>query len=223
MLMAISTTLLHPGVDRQEYLCTQAMLGCQSSRAAFEILPNSERVKRMMEMAVTTDDASVLEHAVFTFGVQGISRACSHQLVRHRIASYSQQSQRHVDPTKDMEWFVTPPSIEGNTKTITPNPDSIYLEQAYRIFMSRAAEMYAKLVAAGIPAEDARFCLTNACKTNIVITMNCRELRHFFKLRLAKKAQWEIRAMATEMWKLVVQLAPTIFGEFREAVESNEK
>lgn len=194
-----------------EYLCTKAMLGCQSTMAAFEIMPDAEKVARMMRMAVTTDDASVLEHAVFTFSVKGISRACSHQLVRHRIASYSQQSQRHVDPTKDPEWFVTPETV--TIQKPIGDSDSIWTEQAYRIFMSTAAEMYEKLRKVGVPEEDARFVLPNACKTNIVITMNCRELRHFFHLRLSKKAQWEIREMAMKMLEFCKEIAPTIFGD----------
>lgn len=192
-----------------EKLCAQAMRGCQSTKAAFEI--ESVDTEHMMKLAVTTDDASVLEHAVFTFSVEGISRACSHQLVRHRIASYSQQSQRHVDPTKQEDWYITPRSIEG----------SVFAEE-YDQLMERVEIFYRKLSHTAIKEEDIRFILPNACKTNIVITMNCRELRHFFKLRLAKKAQWEIRAMATEMWRQVVEIAPIIFGEFREVIISEK-
>lgn len=189
-----------------EKLCEQAMRGCQSTNAAFEI--ESVDTERMMKLTVTTDDASVLEHAVFTFSIKGISRACSHQLVRHRIASYSQQSQRHVNPIKDPDWYVVPPTIQENPVRLV----------AFERVMGAAKEIYLYLTMHSVPEEDARFVLPNACKTNIVVTMNARELRHFFKLRLAKKAQWEIRAMATEMWKLVVELAPTIFGEFREVI-----
>jgi len=187
-----------------ELLCTQAMLGCQSTKAAFEIEPDAERINRMMTMAVTTDDASVLEHASFTFSVKGISRACSHQLVRHRIASYSQQSQRHVNPTKVPNWYCTAETIEKSGH----GPE-------FQQLMNLCAKEYQSLIDSGVPEEDARFVLPNACKTNIVITMNCRELRHFFKLRCAKKAQWEIREMANRMLDLCIQKAPTIFGGLR--------
>jgi thymidylate synthase (FAD) len=196
-----------------ELLCTQAMLGCQSTKAAFEIDPDADHINRMMKMSVTTDDASVLEHAVFTFSVKGISRACSHQLVRHRIASYSQQSQRHVDPTKNRDWYVTPKTIAEKFNEI--QRDAIGVR--YHSMMKRLAEFYSELVVYGVPEEDARFVLPNACKTNIVITMNCRELRHFFKLRCAKKAQWEIRDMANRMLGLCMKEAPTIFGDIKEA------
>jgi thymidylate synthase (FAD) len=193
-----------------EDVCAEAMMGCQSTKAAFEIPPSGEMVQKMIRMAIESGHESVLEHASFTFSVKGISRACTHQLVRHRIASYSQQSQRHVNPTKASEssrtqeddWFVTPPSIAR-----------YYLQKGgdYDDFMNKIAGFYQTLVDLGIPKEDARFVLPNACKTNIVITMNTRELRHFFKLRRAKEAQWEIREMANRMYELVRPLAQNMF------------
>ena len=197
-------TIPHP-----EFLVTQAMLSCQNIKPAFSLAPSDEKCIEMINKAIASGHESVLEHANFTFSVEGISRACSHQLVRHRIASYSQQSQRHVDPTKDPEWFVTPKTLEGSK--VIGDSDSIYVELAYRIFMSNAAEMYARLVKVGIPEEDARFVLPNACKTNIVITMNARELRHFFRLRCHPSAQWEIREMANRMLEEVRRVAPNIF------------
>ncbi len=142
---------------------------------------------------------SVIEHASFTFAVEGISRACTHQLVRHRIASYTQQSQRYVK-FKDLD-YVTPPSIEKN-------------ENAKKTFdetMKALADAYQKLIDLGIPPEDARFVFPNAAKSNIVITMNARELLHFFGLRCCLRAQWEIRELANRMLIEVKKVAPTIF------------
>jgi len=190
-----------------EQICTQAMAGCQSAKAAFEIPTDSVFEKRLMKMAVSSGHESVLEHAVFTFSVKGISRACSHQLVRHRIASYSQQSQRHVNPTKNSDWYVIPKTLNeiysGDTVTM----------KKYHKLMKTIADYYQHLINCAIPEEDARFVLPNACKTNIVITMNARELRHFFKLRRALEAQWEIRQMADKMFELVQPIAPNIFQE----------
>jgi thymidylate synthase (FAD) len=142
---------------------------------------------------------SVLEHASFTFGVEGISRATSHQLVRHRIASYSQQSQRYV--VADRPEYVIPPTIscdEGRMRRFTDASEAIF-------------RLYKELVDEGVPAEDARYLLPNAASTKIIITMNARALIHFFRLRGCERAQWEIREMAVKMLKLARSEAPVIF------------
>jgi len=143
---------------------------------------------------------SVLEHANFTFGVEGISRATSHQLVRHRLASYSQQSQRYVKAGSDFE-YVTPESI-GSSKEYKKKFDDA-VEQIHAL--------YGELVEAGVPAEDARFLLPNAAATKIIITMNARELIHFFTLRCCERAQWEIRDMSCHMLKLAREAVPSLF------------
>lgn len=143
---------------------------------------------------------SVLEHVSFTFGIEGISRATSHQLVRHRLASYSQQSQRYVK-FKDKLEFVIPSSIqknEGVQKIFSDTIESIY-------------KLYKDMLEAGIPAEDARYILPNAAETKIIVTMNARELLHFFGLRTCERAQWEIRDMAKRMLALAKKEAPFIF------------
>ena len=145
---------------------------------------------------------SVLEHASFTFGIEGISRACSHQLVRHRIASFSQQSQRYVTVRGERFAAVTPPTIAGR-------PD---LATRYAALLDECQTVYSELVEAGIPAEDARFVLPNAAATKLVMTMNARELHHFFELRCCRRAQWEIRAMAVEMLRACKQAAPLLFA-----------
>ncbi len=144
---------------------------------------------------------SVLEHASFTFGVDGISRVTSHQLVRHRLASFSQQSQRYVKFSSPE--YVVPETIAGDEK----------LRGSYTAAIDGVFKLYKDLVDSGVPAEDARFVLPNAACTRIIITMNARELLHFFKLRCCERAQWEIRAMATEMLKLARQRAPFIFRD----------
>jgi len=142
---------------------------------------------------------SALEHAHFVFGVEGISRACSHQLVRHRLASYSQQSQRYV--TLREVRAVIPPEVEGR-----PDLASLFREKLEELWA-----FYARLVDEGVPAEDARYILPNACETKIVVSMNARELRHFFSLRLCRRAQWEIRALALAMLREVGGIAPRLF------------
>ena len=144
---------------------------------------------------------SVLEHAAFTFGVEGISRACSHQLVRHRLASYSQQSQRYVSHKERFD-AVTPPSIAARPE----------LTARYATLLDDVHAVYRELLEAGIPAEDARFVLPNAAVTKIVVTMNARELVHFFELRCCRRAQWEIRDLAIAMLALARQAAPLLFA-----------
>lgn len=145
---------------------------------------------------------SVLEHAVFSFGVEGISRACSHQLVRHRLASFSQQSQRYVSHSDRFE-AVTPPSLASAPE----------LANRFEVMLDEIHDLYRDMVEAGIPAEDARFLLPNAATTKIVITMNARELRHFFLLRCCRRAQWEIQIMAKEMLRQARLAAPLLFAK----------
>ena len=145
---------------------------------------------------------SVLEHASFSFGIEGISRACSHQLVRHRIASYSQQSQRYV-AVRERFAAVMPPTIAAHAE----------LAGRFESFLDDCHALYGDLMAAGIPAEDARFVLPNAAETKLVMTMNARELRHFFALRCCRRAQWEIREMATAMLRVCKPVAPLLFAD----------
>ncbi len=142
---------------------------------------------------------SALEHAHFTFGVEGISRACSHQLVRHRVASYSQQSQRYVR-LREVQ-AVVPPTVAEH-----PVHGSLFQEKLEDLW-----ECYARMVDDGIPPEDARYLLPNACETKLVVSMNARELRHFFGLRLCRRAQWEIRELALAMLGAAHPLAPRLF------------
>jgi thymidylate synthase (FAD) len=144
---------------------------------------------------------SIIEHASATFEVSGLSRVCSHQLVRHRLASYSQESQRYVDLSEPE--MVIPPSIEAQ-----PEARAIWDR-----LVGQMAEAYRDLRALGINKEDARFLLPNATATRIVVTMNFRELLHFFRVRIHPAAQWEIRDLAMRMLRLVAIEAPAVFGD----------
>lgn len=140
-----------------------------------------ERMERLVRRVLESGHHSVLEHVAFTFAVEGVSRACSHQLVRHRLASYSQQSQRYVAGPFP---YVTPASW-----------GQAGLVEAFDQAMVELNRLYAQALAAGIPAEDARFVLPQAATTNLTMTMNLRELMHTVGLRTCERAQWEIREL----------------------------
>ncbi|MBI4682895.1 MAG: FAD-dependent thymidylate synthase [Nitrospirae bacterium] len=170
----------------------------------------SKDQKSFVEKLVKMGHMTPIEHPSFTFAIEGISRACSHQLVRHRVASYSQQSQRYVSEQAAFDYII-PPSIKEDKD----------LKRAFIAFMKEAHNAYNnmldKLNEKGIKGEsanqDARFILPNAAETKIMVTMNARELLHFFRQRCCNRAQWEIRKMSEEMLKLVKKIAPTIFDK----------
>ncbi len=158
-----------------------------------------EKVSSFLRKLYKMHHLSPFEHANFTFLVEGISRVTSHQLVRHRIASYTQQSQRHVEVTEGK--FVVPETIKNKSST-----HSLYTKA-----VKSAVSIYKKLINEGVPLEDARYVLPSSVTTRIIFTMNARELLHFFKLRTCIAAQWEIRKVAEEMLKLVKEIAPNLF------------
>lgn len=157
---------------------------------------------KFIRMLIKLGHTSVLEHAVASFKISGVSRSLTHQLVRHRIASYTQKSQRYVDESTFE--YVTPDKIKENEAAF----------DIYNNFMNYCKETYKKLKEIGIPKEDARFVLPNATKTEIVITANLREFRHMISLRGSKEAQWEIRRMFIEILKILKEYAPTVFEDF---------
>ncbi|MEM3397279.1 MAG: FAD-dependent thymidylate synthase [Thermoplasmata archaeon] len=162
---------------------------------------SEEEVKKIISIVLKSGHFSVLEHANFTFAIEDVSRVLTHQLVRHRIASYSQQSQRYVK-LEDLP-FVIPPEIEKNLQS-----KQVFLECA-----QKCMEAYNQLIEMGLTIEDARYILPSATKTNIIVTMNARELYHFFSLRCCERSQWEIRELAKEMLKEVKRVAPNIFAD----------
>jgi thymidylate synthase (FAD) len=172
---------------------------------AGEIAP--EKQAEFVARILASGHESPIEHVSFTFAVAGVSRALSHQLVRHRIASYSQQSQRYVDAAGFD--YVLPPQIAAIPEA----------RARFAAAMEQAGAAYAELQeilsrhGRGAKAnEDARFVLPNACETKVVATMNCRSLLHFFELRCCMRAQWEIRALAQAMLALCREALPVIFA-----------
>ena len=169
---------------------------------------SDKELKFILEHVMSLGHTSVIEHASFNFAISDVSRSLTHQLVRHRIASYAQQSQRYVDFKEPN--YVTPPEIAKNKK----------MKKAYDETMKNIWEQYNKLLEMGIPAEDSRFVLPNAACTNILVTMNARSLLNFFELRCCLHAQWEIRKLANLMLKEVKKTAPTIFKNAGPACKS---
>ena len=186
-----------------ELLCGAAALTTTKSGSPSETLEktNIETAKQIIKRVTGYGHTSIIEHASFTFSIEEASRATTHQLVRHRIASYTQQSQRYVT-YGTLENYVTPQNITDNAEA----------KKIFEETLEKISETYQKLLKMDIPKEDARFILPNAAKTNIIVTMNARELRHFFNVRCCTRAQWEIRIAAMEMLKQARNAAPALFG-----------
>ena len=183
-----------------------------AARTCYSALPLSELMEKVrndqsdfLRGVIRSGHHSVLEHAAFTFYISNVSRALLAQLTRHRIASFSVQSQRYVSMAEGFD-YVVPERV----KALGGEAVSRYEEQ-----MERMAGWYREWQEAfdNDPGanEDARFVLPNACATRLTMTMNARELLHFFSVRCCNRAQWEIRAMAEQMYRLVLPLAPAIF------------
>jgi len=175
----------------------------ESIGEVYELANSNKEVERLINYLLEHKHLSPFEHITFTFLIENVSRALSHQLVRHRIASYSQQSQRHVRITPDQFKFVTPASI-------TNSPQALEL---YNVLMNQIIDTYNKLTNLNIHCEDARFVLPNATCTNLIMTMNGRSLFNFFEQRACNTAQWEIREMAIEILKIVKNIAPLSFNK----------
>lgn len=193
--------LLYHTPNPERAIATAARL-CYAPVGASELMEtmSDERAHSVLSTIMKSGHFSTLEHASYTFAIDGVSRALTHQLVRHRLASFNQQSQRYVK-FKDGVDVVKPETVARD-------------EESSRIFdeaVAAAVSAYEKLVEAGIPAEDARYLLPNAAESKIVVTMNVRELLHFFELRCCNRAQWEIRELAHRMLELVRPTAPFIF------------
>jgi thymidylate synthase (FAD) len=187
-----------------DLLCGTAALTTTKSGTPSDLIKkmDAETAKQIIKRVTGYGHGSVIEHASFTFSLEGVSRAMTHQLVRHRIASYTQQSQRYVT-YNTLENYVIPPSIEGNAEA----------RKTFDETLTRISETYQRLLKLGISKEDARFILPNAAKTNIIVTMNARELRHFFNLRCCTRAQWEMREVAVELLKQARKAAPALFED----------
>ncbi|MCD6307966.1 MAG: FAD-dependent thymidylate synthase [Candidatus Latescibacteria bacterium] len=197
--------------DAEKLICGAAKL-CYAEDSATVFDHGDGEVRTFLSRLRKMGHLSPFEHASYTFLMEGVSRALTHQLVRHRIASYSQRSQRYV--THESFDFIVPPSLEG--KTVGTEDGTVDAVDYYRSFMKRSAETYRNLRDAlgggGESAnQDARYVLPNAVETKIMVTMNARELFHFFGERLCLRAQWEIRRTAEEMLRLAKEATPVIF------------
>lgn len=197
----MDVTLLYHTPEPERAVATAARL-CYAPVGGRELMESltDEKIRKVLTTIMSSGHFSTLEHASYTFAVEGVSRALTHQLVRHRLASYNQQSQRYVK-FKEEPPIVRPASVDINPEAA----------QAFDEAIDACWQAYDKLVQAGVPAEDARYILPNACETKIVVTMNIRELMHFFSNRCCNRAQWEIRELAWKMLELVRPTAPFIF------------
>jgi thymidylate synthase (FAD) len=186
-----------------QLLVAAAARNCYSGKGPNALLEELDEaaVEELLERVASMGHASLWEHVSFTFTLENVSRSLLAEITRHRIASFSVKSQRYVKE-KDFG-YIRPPKISDNSEA------AAIFEKA----MEAAGEAYNALLAQGVPPEDARFVLPNACCTHIVVTMNARELLHFIKLRCCMRAQWEIRSAAGEMLRLAREKAPLLFAK----------
>lgn len=162
-----------------------------------ESAADNEKMLKLIERVISSGHYSTIEHIQVSFAISNISRACSHQLVRHRHMSFSQKSQRYVKEKGQFD-YLTPPTIENNKE----------LKEKYDEFMGKISEFYLELTESGIPAEDARFVLPNAAATSMVASLNLRELIHIANLRLCTRAQAEIRLLVRMMCDALIKEEP---------------
>ena len=176
---------------------------CYKDVTASELLKGEEEnlSRNLISELFKSGHMSTFEHVSFTFAIDGLSRVASHQLVRHRLASFSQQSQRYVKMTHDPDEVVVPDSVKNNPEALKIFNEAVKISQ----------RAYSDLINLGISKEDARFILPHGHSTRLVMTMNARELHHFFNLRLCRRAQWEIHELARKMLALVREKAPVLF------------
>lgn len=197
----VDVRLLNHTPEPERAMAVAARL-CYAPVGAAQLMESmsDEAVRKVLKTIMTSGHFSALEHASYTFAIDGVSRALTHQLVRHRMASYNQQSQRYV-AFEDDPAFIIPPAVAENAAA----------RDRFEKATLDAFTAYRELIESGVSAEDARYLLPNATETKIAVTMNVRELLHFFEVRCCKRAQWEIRALALEMLALVEPTAPYVF------------
>ena len=200
MQTTLNCNLLAHTPDPERVVAAAARL-CYSKSDAATLMQNmtQNKVESFVRKLESLGHDSPFEHVSFTFGVDGVSRVLTHQNTRHRMASYSQQSQRYV--TADEFDYIIPPTISNNSEAL----------MEFVTMMDRIQRSYDRLCNLGVPKEDARYVLPNAAETKIVITMNARSLFNFFHHRCCVRAQWEIRQLANTMLSQVTEVAPNIF------------
>ncbi len=173
---------------------------CYSALSPIEIYENAEDEEKMLKLiknVISSGHHSTIEHIQISFAISNVSRACTHQLVRHRLMSFSQKSQRYVQERGQFDYIIPP--------TICKEP---VLREIFVKFMEEISNKYQEFVDAGIPAEDARFVLPNAASSSLVASLNLRELIHLAQLRLCTRAQYEIRTMVRMMCECVIKEEP---------------
>ena len=201
-----------------EELVSKAGKLCYSKVGVEEIAKKQtkENISRFVNMLAEMGHESPLEHISFTFAVEGISRACSHQLVRHRLASYSQQSQRYVKLNETFQYIV-PPDIQTDEECYRLYINT--MESIFETYINISHKLKEKYINQGMSnrasekkaIEDARYILPNACETKLVFTMNARTLLHFLNKRCCDRSQWEIRQMAHKMLSELRKVCPSLF------------
>lgn len=163
----------------------------------YESTDDSEKMLKLIERVISSGHYSTIEHIQVSFAISNVSRACTHQLVRHRHMSFSQKSQRYVKEKGQFDYIV-PPTIEKNLE----------LKEKFDNFMGEISKVYTEFVEAGIPAEDARFVLPNAAASSLVASLNLREMIHLANLRLCTRAQCEIRILVKMMCEELIKEEP---------------
>lgn len=214
--MALKVKLLEYTPNPEKIIASAAKL-CYSAAHVEDIMENltEENTEKFLNMLMSYGHESPIEHVSFTFAIEGVSRSLTHQLVRHRIASYSQQSQRYVK-LEQFEYII-PPAIAKDDRAKQIFERS--MEEGQKAYDELVIILKDKYISEGSSIlnsekkaiEDARYVFPNACETKIIITMNARSLMNFFRHRCCNRAQWEIRALADEMLKQVKAISPTLF------------
>ena len=181
-----------------ERVVAMAARQCYSAGFAPDLLSTPKQDSELIRKVLGSGHTSIAEHAVFSIAIRGCSRSASHQLVRFRVGTvFSQQSQRYTSVGED---YIVPETVKENS-----------LLRVYNHTIKMAYDAYERMIDAGVPKEDARYVLPNACPTNLIMSMNARELLHAFNLRCCNRTQWEIRELFNEILRLVKPIAPTIF------------
>lgn len=173
---------------------------CYSADSPFNIYNSTddeEKMLKLIERVISSGHFSTIEHIQVSFAISNVSRACTHQLVRHRHMSFSQKSQRYVKEKGQFDYII-PPTIEKNPE----------LKEKFEKFMAEISNIYTEFTEAGIPAEDARFVLPNATSSSMVASLNLREMIHLANLRLCTRAQYEIRILVKKMCEELAKEEP---------------
>ncbi len=224
--MSARVTLLAHTPDPEKTVAAAAKL-CYSAADIGTVMDGltDEKTSSFVEMLSEIGHESPIEHASFTFGIEGVSRALLAQITRHRIASYSVQSQRYVKLNQFD--YVLPPEIAADDEASRIYQESMERAQADYVRLTDILKQrhYADFINAGVDEkkaardaekkaiEDARFVLPNACATQMIVTMNARSLHNFFRHRCCNRAQWEIQEVANQMLALCLSVAPNLFGK----------